>query len=367
VTEKPLTTPAAPEDESFGRAWLRIGSSTSLAIVLMVTLAVLTAAGTLVIQNETPQKYYEIYGHGLGGFIVDAGLDDLFHSALYQFAMALLVVNLLLCIAKRPFSRRYIGFHLTHFSLIVILTGGIIGAVWGDKGYVEIREGESITSYDSRLDQQVKPLPFSLTLKSFHVDYKAPEHRLHLMDGARGGGMGAVIGSAVLKEGSPVRFVGVMPGALPDITVRSMKDTRLNEGADAEPRYQSSLTLDIGGAAVEMGLPGRQRTTLGDKELVYAVTPMVGAYRSEITVNTGKADRESWSLIVNNPYYRAGYRLYQANYRKDEEGAYTISGLEVVKDPGLPVAFAGFWTLILGVFWQFYIRQYLDRRKGAQA
>jgi|GEM_PF-3140969 len=356
-------TGTQPREESLSAAIWRIASSLELAVILMALLAVLTALGTLVLQNETPEVYFQRYGSGFGGFIMDFGFDDMFHSALYQFNMLLLVINLVLCTIKRPLNFHYMGFYVTHMSLIVLLIGGIIGAQFGDKGYFDIHEGQTANSYGSRKDGAVHPLPFQLKLDKFSVEYKEPEHRLYILGKPTvPGQMGEMIANAVLKAHKPVSFMGVLPGKLPDISVKEIHHTQTNKGADREPVYTGGATLIVDGTPHELTVPGNNRIMLNDILISYNIAPIIGVYRSEVTVTRQNGEKVTHSLIVNDPLELDGYRLYQSNYRKDASGAYTISGLEVVHDPGIPVAFLGFWLLMLGIFWQFYFRPWFQRK-----
>jgi len=356
-------TSSKPQEESLSAAIWRIASSLELAVILMALLAVLTALGTLVLQNETPEVYFQRYGSGFGGFIMDFGFDDMFHSALYQFNMLLLVINLVLCTIKRPLNFHYMGFYVTHGSLIVLLIGGIIGSQFGDKGYMDIHEGQTATSYGSRKDGAVHPLPFKLKLDKFTVDYKDPEHRLYIVGKpTKPGSMGDMIANAVLKEHKDVNFMGVLPGKLPEISVKEIHHTQTNKGADAEPVYTGGATLIVDGKTHELSYPGNTRIMVNEILVSYNIAAIIGVYRSEVTVTRENDEKITHSIIVNDPLELDGYRLYQANYRKDAQGAYTISGLEVVHDPGIPIAFLGFWLLMLGVFWQFYFRPWFQRK-----
>jgi cytochrome c biogenesis protein ResB len=65
---------------------------------------------------------------------------------------------------------------------------------------------------------------------------------------------------------------------------------------------------------------------------------------------------------VNDPLSYKGYSFYQSNYRKEDP---TYSGILVVRDPGLPVVWAGFVMVCAGVIFAFYARpRILERRSG---
>ncbi len=339
----------------------KIASSLELAVILFAIIGILTAIGTLIVQNEPAATYYHVYGQTLGGLILRFGFNDLFHSALYQFLVALFSLNLMLCIFTRPFNLYYVGFYAIHVSIIIILVGGIIGAVWGDKGYLEMHEGETASVYTSRKPGKgIQRFPFEIKLNDFTVKYKEPEHRLYVFrkDSKEHAA------SAVLREGKNVAFEGLPAKVLPAMRVVSLSAKRLNPNQDTEPIYDGKAVLEASdGKRYSFDTAQNDRMELNGYILAYTIEPLIGEYRSNITIKRKSGSELTWNLIVNGPLNVDGYRLYQANYRKDENGKYTISGFEVVYDPGIPIAFAGFWLLVAGVFWHFYFRPYLIRKR----
>ncbi len=72
---------------------------------------------------------------------------------------------------KGRFSR--FGVYITHFSILIILIGGILGSLFGYRGYVNILEGETVDYVVLRAkDKQVtRPLEFSIRCDDFRVVY----------------------------------------------------------------------------------------------------------------------------------------------------------------------------------------------------
>lgn len=66
------------------------------------------------------------------------------------------------------------------------------------------------------------------------------------------------------------------------------------------------------------------------------------------------------TIEVNDPLKYKGYSFYQSGY--DQKGG-KYTGLQVSKDPGLPVTYAGFSSLCFGIIFIFYIKPFLRRRK----
>jgi cytochrome c biogenesis protein len=84
---------------------------------------------------------------------------------------------------KARFSR--LGVYIAHLSLIVILIGGLMGSIYGFKGYVNILEGETVDHIGLRMRDKVveKPIPFSVRCDDFKVGfYEVPGNQRFVKD-----------------------------------------------------------------------------------------------------------------------------------------------------------------------------------------
>ena len=72
---------------------------------------------------------------------------------------------------KGKFSR--LGAYITHLSLLIILTGGLIGSIYGFSGFVNILEGETVQQIYLRGKQEniPKPIGFSIRCDDFHIAF----------------------------------------------------------------------------------------------------------------------------------------------------------------------------------------------------
>jgi cytochrome c biogenesis protein len=72
---------------------------------------------------------------------------------------------------KGRFSR--LGIPITHLSILIILIGGLIGSLWGFRGFVNILEGGTIDQiYLSVKNEEVaKPLNFKVRCNDFNITY----------------------------------------------------------------------------------------------------------------------------------------------------------------------------------------------------
>lgn len=103
----------------------------------------------------------------------------------------------------------------------------------------------------------------------------------------------------------------------------------------------------------------RHPTPLGDTGLSALVKGHPGQikdFKSWLEViEDGKVVKEK-TIEVNHPLTHEGYAFYQASYDKERE---RWSGIEVVKDPGVPLVYMGFLFLVLGLVGIFYVQPVL--------
>lgn len=66
------------------------------------------------------------------------------------------------------------------------------------------------------------------------------------------------------------------------------------------------------------------------------------------------------TIRVNDPLKYKGYAIYQSSY--DPEAG-RFSGLQIVKDPGIPIVYSGFGALCFGVVFIFYIKPFLRKKQ----
>lgn len=104
-----------------------------------------------------------VFSSCLGTLIPDA---QIYSSWWFISLLACLFLNLLMFTIDRLLRRiKYTSTIIVHISIMLILLGGLIGAVWGSKGYIEIKEGEIYNSY----------LPFKIRLVDFELETYEPK------------------------------------------------------------------------------------------------------------------------------------------------------------------------------------------------
>jgi len=97
----------------------------------------------------------------------------------------------------------------------------------------------------------------------------------------------------------------------------------------------------------------------GQLHLVYAETREDKDYKSTLTVLENGQPVLNKTIEVNDPLTYKGYAFYQARYAQNPETGKFQTGLQVVRDPGLPVIYVGFTLLVLGVVFALYVKPFL--------
>jgi len=94
--------------------------------------------------------------------------------------------------------------------------------------------------------------------------------------------------------------------------------------------------------------------------LVYESTgESIKHFTSKLRIEENGQTVAEKTIRVNDPLEYKGYAIYQSSY--DPEAG-TFSGLQIVKDPGIPIAYSGFGALCFGVVFIFYIKPFLRKK-----
>ncbi len=199
-------------------------ASLRFAAAVVAVLAVATAFGTLILQNQPAEIFEEHYG-GLTTVLRALHAEDLFHSFWYMSLLVLtaisLTVDALLRIVDVARGKRdgwaNVGFILTHVGIVVTLGGGLLSMLGGDKGMIHLVEGRRSAVYERQAkrssEARTGQLPFEVRLDEFEVEHYPDEYSLYLYKilgdtGPHGRSNVEVIGALESKVGEHYRFAG---------------------------------------------------------------------------------------------------------------------------------------------------------------
>ncbi|MBI5116930.1 cytochrome c biogenesis protein ResB [Candidatus Poribacteria bacterium] len=160
--------------------------SVKLTIVLFVLILIPSVIGTIIVQNaQDPSKYAETYGPAWNNIFRYLGFYDIYHDIRFIVLLVLLGVNTFACTINRlKLKWTLLGTMSTHFGLLLILIGSLVGATLGKKGFMVIREGETTDKISvGRATETMSTVPFKVKLVDFILDEEeTPEERLLVLN-----------------------------------------------------------------------------------------------------------------------------------------------------------------------------------------
>lgn len=390
-------------------------ASIRLTIALLLLLAATSIIGTLIPQGGSPGDYVRQYGETAYRLLYAFDLTDMYRSWWFRTLIVLLTANIVVCTLKRfpgvwkmvfpgkkeaptvrpgrnaqefsdsrnpeelramyetsirrQFRRHWVetnengfrivaekgrwtrlGVTVVHLSVVILLAGALIGSLSGFDGYVNIAEGDSIDRIRLRNSNGVIPLGFEVRCEDFDVsfyDSGAPKEyrsRLQITEN------GQIVVQKDIIVNDPLRYKGInffqsSYGSLPP------KDLVL------------SFTRRDSGDAVRQKVSIGGQTDIAGTDLRFYLREVQSSYRlrgSDVgetaigVLESPGGDPVEVILPMRFPTYdrmRKGEWIVAV---EEHEHAY-YTGLQVTRDPGVPLVYAGFILLILGCCVSFFM------------
>jgi cytochrome c biogenesis protein len=253
----------------------------------------------------------------------------------------------------------HLGVYLVHLSVLIILVGSIVGSLFGFEAYVNIPEGESINKVRLRKSQAARALPFDVRLDLFTVEFYdngvPKEYRSDLVFVQNG--KTALRGSLLVNH--PIAFDGItfyqasyglLPGNKARIGIRRESDptntiveVEIQRPYDLPGRGGQFMVFDTRSDFMKMG-PAVQ----------VAVKPPDGEeVRFWVFKNIDLIKERFPGFFERFPKFNPGaYKPYHFSLDNIEAKYYT--GLQVSRDPGVPLVWTGFFLIMIGLFVTFF-------------
>lgn len=335
-------------------------SSLKLTIPLLIVLAALSVIGTLITQQASEHEYIHRYGETTYSILKGLGLFNMYHSWWFIGVLILLAINLIACSwkrlpgvwqqvrkAKSGYAR--LGTYLTHLSVLLILVGGLIGAIWGAKGYVQILEGETVKGVLPRKSQwMMQPLRFEVRCDAFRVDFYpdgSPREYVSTLTFFEGGR--AVLDHVPMRVNHPISYKGLNfyqasygISMLPVVEVRE----KGGKGASHTMQLRQGEAQPIPGTQAQLGFMQYREAVHGHGEAVLLV------------LFPPDSEPEPFRLFKHN----SGMGNLQVGdfafiFKDIEKKDYTV--IEVAHDPGVPIVWVGCSLLVIGMVVTFTLRR----------
>lgn len=386
-----------------------------MTVTLLLLLAVTSAIGTLIPQDGSPADYIRRYGEFGYRLLYVFDLFDMYHSWWFRGPIVLLAANIVVCTWKRfpatwktavagslmpparrsrgagtmefkdsqdpealksayeaYFRKRFqrlrtdpidsgfriaaeqgrrtrLGVPVVQLSVALLLAGALVGSLFGFDGYVNIPEGERVDRIRLRNSGEIVPLGFEIFCEDFDVSFydtgtpKEYHSRLRIVDEGR------TVVQKTLMVNDPLQYKGInlfqsSYGSLPANTL-TLKFAPRN---GAEPILRNIA------AGRWVDLPGsKSRFYLKEIRSEYRLQGMdVGETALGMIEHSDGASTEVVLPVKFPTYDRMRKGEWMISVANHAHAYYT--GLQVTRDPGVPLVYAGFCLLIIGCWVTFF-------------
>ena len=264
-----------------------------------------------------------------------------------------------------------LGVYIVHVSILFMITGAMIGSLFGYSGFINIPEGERSDHVRLRNSNQIQPLGFEIQNNDFNVSFYAngtpKEFRSKLT--IRENNQDILSKDIIVND--PLRYKGI---SIFMASYGEIAPERPPEPAFSAEDIQLAFMVSASGMIykrkAEIGKPldipeGMGKFVLMEfresasfmgqnigQALVGILTPP-GGQPVEVTlpIHFPKFDR----MRRGNVVISVVHQHQQEQPKQNPEDIRYYSGLEVVKDPGVWVVYIGFIIMILGILITFFM------------
>ncbi len=401
----------------FNAIW-KFFTSVTLSVVLLLTLAATSIIGTFIPQNKTPDEYYSAFGDFLYRFYSMLDFYDMYASPWFRALLLLIVINIIVCSIERlsatwkiifvktpkfnvsRFRRlangkeftiarsskalieRYepiatkgfeysrveetdngycifaekgrlsrLGVYTVHVSIVLLLLGALIGSIYGFNGYVNITEGDTVNSmrfYDSDRTQR---LPFKVRCDKFDVTYydtgqpKEFRSKLTILEDNK------PVKQKEIIVNDPLRYKGI--NLFQSSYGKSeAKGLTLNFKIKATGKTYAVPVKIAEVIDVPEGL-GKFRIKGFRNSYPFRGQDLGESFFGTYTTKDGKSTRVT--LPTRYPTFDAQVRRGEFSVWGTDHDYTYFTGLQVTKDPGVWVVYAGFIVILIGCYITFFM------------
>lgn len=408
---KSIKTPPFPR-----RLW-NFFSSVKLSVVILLSLAVTSIVGTVIPQNENPMLYRQKFGEVLFNLFTLLNLFDMYHSWWFRFLLCLLTVNIIVCSINRlsatwkiifpqkpsftvqrfktakhrqewsvadttenvkaryapVLSRHFswftetktdsgvclfgekgrwtrLGVYVVHLSILFLVAGSLIGSIFGFDGYVNIPEGESSRQVLLGNDGAEITLDFDIRCDDFNIafyDSGMPKEYRSSLSLIRDGE--TLIQKDIIVN-DPLRHGGI------NIFQSSYGNLPPKDFTVVFTEAASGMMYNMEGAmGLPIEMPGNSGTLIVEEfqpRFSFRGVSLSNVFLCRMTDRDGKTSH----ILIPADFPRFD-RMRQGDFviSIDSPEFPYYTGLQVTKDPGVPIVYAGFLMMIVGCYVTFFM------------
>lgn len=254
----------------------------------------------------------------------------------------------------------HFGVYLVHLSILIIIIGGLLGSFLGFEAYVNIAEGEKTRTVILRNTMKPLDLGFEVRCDRFFVDFYrngAPkEYRSDLTFLL--GGQEVEKASALVNH--PVHFRGITfyqssYGVIPKVRIRVSRHASQAESRIVELEQGDQVELPGGGGEFSVTrFSGNFMNRFGPAVRIL-VRPIKGREIRFWVVKEMEALKKILPAPIDNfpGLDPSAFKPYTFSFMDRVKGRY-YTGLQVNRDPGVPLVWAGCFLMMAGFFVTFF-------------
>ena len=265
-----------------------------------------------------------------------------------------------------------LGVYIVHFSVILLLVGGLIGSIFGFEGFANIPEGESIQTIRLRNTGEVVKLDFEIRCDDFDLSFyesgqpKEYRSRLTILE------QGKPVVQKDIVVNDPLRYRGInifqssygeMPSrqqvvSAPETVTVNFTSTATGMVYPKEMKFGQTVAIPEGlgrftlkAFSASYNFRGRE---LGSTLMGELVQPEGQFVEVVLPVQFPSFDR--MSPMFNDQRSDAVFIAvddFQLSPTASNKRYFT--GLQVTKDPGVWVVYSGFILMIIGCIVTFFM------------
>jgi len=289
-----------------------------------------------------------------------------------------------LCLFAERWRWTRIGVYVVHLSIVVLLLGSLIGSIFGFEGFVNIPENETVDTIFLRQSGKAYRLPFSIRCDDFDVsfyDNGAPKEfrsSLTILENGH-----PVLQKDILVN-HPLRYRGIN---LFQSSYGKMAPEEHPEDAEAPAEVELRITEKATGRSFTRQAAIGDRIDLPDDMGTVTVAGFQKAVQfggqdlgPGLTMEWRKADGKTERILLplhfpnfdkmrGGAFYISILGQKQRVFKPEGQAQRYYTGLQVTKDPGVPIVYAGFIGMIIGFVITFFMSHQsvcveLTERKG---
>ncbi|CAN2048515.1 cytochrome c biogenesis protein [Candidatus Magnetomoraceae bacterium gMMP-1] len=248
-----------------------------------------------------------------------------------------------------------LGVYAVHLSILLMIFGGLAGSMFGFEGYVNIPEGDSVTSVRIKQTNKIQHLDFKIKCDNFNVSFYetgAPkEYRsdLTIIENEK-----TVLERSIVVN-DPLRYKGINifqssygtmpPREAPEKLVLLFQNVETKMTYEIKAEFKKETYLPEG--------KGKFILTDYKNSFNFAGRNLGPAFYLEL-----KKRAEDESQVVRLPveFYHFD-RMRKGDFVisvSDYEKIY-YTGLQITKDPGIWLVYSGFIIMIIGILITFFM------------